>query len=66
MSNELTDDEKKRLAETAMTILAPVAEEYELDTVTGRMALYKAFQLGIIFAHAEAKKIEEEFNDGRS
>lgn len=63
-NNELTDDEKKRLVEAAMTILAPVAAEYELDTVTGRAALYKAFQLGIVFAHAEVRKIQEELNNG--
>jgi len=64
MSNhsELTDDEKRRLVEAAMQILAPVAAEYELDTVSGRAALYKAFQLGIVFATAEARKIEEDLS----
>jgi hypothetical protein len=63
-NNELSDEEKKRLVQMAMHTLEPVAQKYELDTQTGRMALYEAFQLGIKFAAGEARKIEKEMNDG--
>lgn len=63
---ELSDDEKMRLVQEAVEILQPLAERYELDTTTGRAALYEAFQLGIKFAIKETKRIEEDLQHGNS
>jgi hypothetical protein len=62
---ELSDDEKKRLVNEAAQILMPLSVKYELDTVTGRAALYEAFQLGIQFSIRETKRIEEDLKDGQ-
>lgn len=64
MSDELTDDEKKRLADDAAQVLRPIAEKYELDTTTGMAALFEAFQSGVKFAVSESRKLEEEASDG--
>lgn len=61
---ELSDDEKQRLAKEALTHIEPIAQKYELDTQSGRAALYEAFQAGIRFAIGETKKLEEEQNNG--
>lgn len=66
--NDLTDDEKKRLAAVATEQIMPIAARYELDNELGISALIEAFQMGIKFIiHAEKeirKKIEEEIKYG--
>lgn len=61
---DLNEDEKMRLVKEAVSILQPLADRYELDTVTGRAALYEAFQLGIQFAVRETKRLEEDLKNG--
>lgn len=61
---DLSDDEKQRLVQMAMHAVKPIAEKYELDDQNGRLALFEAFQEGIKFAHGEAKKIEEDLQNG--
>jgi len=66
VSDELTDEEKKRLADDAAKLLRPIAEKYELDTTTGMAALFEAFQSGVQFAVKESRKLEEEDRDGHN
>jgi hypothetical protein len=56
MSNELSDDEKKKVAETSRPLILPIAQKYELDYPLGMEALFEAFQTGVQFA---IRKIEE-------
>jgi hypothetical protein len=64
MSQQLSDDEKRRLAEEAAQRLTPLLGKYELDEKTGMMALYEAFQHGIQFAIQETKRLEQEVKSG--
>lgn len=62
---ELNEDEKMRLVQEAVKILGPLAQKYELDTESGRSALFEAFQLGIQFSIRETKRLEEDLKDGQ-
>lgn len=62
---DLNEDEKMRLVQEAVKILAPLAQKHELDTESGRSALFEAFQLGIQFSIRETKALEEDLKDGQ-
>lgn len=63
-AKELSDAEKRRLAEMAAQQLQPLLAKYELDEKIGLLALFEAYQLGIKFAIGETKRMEQELSDG--
>lgn len=66
MNQDLSDDEKKRLAATALEFIGPIADKYELNDKIGMEALYEAFQAGIKFTVNETRNVNKEQGDGGS
>lgn len=59
MNRQLSDEEKKRLAEVARDEILPIAQKYEMDDRNGMDALFEAFQAGIRFTIDETKRAQE-------